>query len=94
VHRFCTNFTIDADFNAKSIPVVHDLDEKDAVRVMDAVKEESSVVFGLLKAVSSAQLDLTRLGTYYQPVLCNTENLTRSISICFSIEKLSNTLNK
>jgi len=67
------------------------LNAKDAVRVMDTVNEESSVVFDLLKAENSAYLDLTKLETYSQLVLNNMENFTRSID---RLESRLNDLNQ
>jgi magnesium transporter len=55
------------------------LDEKATVRVLDAVNEENSVVYNVLGALSSAQLNLNELETYYQLALSNTQNLTRII---------------
>ncbi len=55
------------------------LDEKDRVRVLDTVNEESSLVFNVLKAMSSTHLDMAGLQIYFQLALSNAENLTRSI---------------
>ena len=69
--------TMDRDTEMVTLEQI--LDEKATVRVLDAVNEESSVVYNFLGALSSAQLNLNELETYYQLALSNTQNLTRII---------------
>lgn len=55
------------------------LDEKDIVRVMDTVSEDSSIVYGVLKAIDTAELNLTGLEAFCQITLSNAESLARNV---------------
>ncbi len=79
VSRRVIHLAAQMDRDANVIKMEQILAEKANLRALEAVDEESSPVYGLLKITNSEALNLTGLESYFQVVLGNTDFLTRNV---------------
>ena len=80
VSRRVMHLAAQMDRDANAVKLAQILAEKANMRALEAVGEESSPVYGLLKITNTEALNLTELESYFQVVLGNTDFLKRNVN--------------